>query len=74
MNFCLEEYIDYLKRFTQGQDCLSYKDYEINYIEMNENIKEISIEDNETIEISGNNIDGIIITKRKNTIEKNRFR
>lgn len=65
MRFCLEEYIEYLKKFKLGQDCLSYKEYEISYLKMDDNVKEINVNDDEIITISGNNVDGIIITKKK---------
>lgn len=65
MNLCLEEYIEYLKQFKYGQDCLKFEDYEIAYIEMIGETKEIIIDDNETLTISGDNINGLIITKRR---------
>ena len=37
---------------------------------MNEDIKEISIEDNEVLTISGNNVDGVIITKISNLSQR----
>lgn len=64
-NFCLEEYIKYLKRFKYGSNTLVFKDYEISYVKMNEETKIIQIEDNDIVTISGNNVDGIIITKRR---------
>ncbi len=64
-NFCLEEYIDYLKNFRLHNKTLNYENYEICYINMDEDIKEIEVNENESISISGNNVDGIIITKRK---------
>lgn len=63
MGFCLEEYINYLKDFTLGQSSLLYNRYEISYVKMDEDIKEIYCEDDEIVTISGNNVDGIIITK-----------
>lgn len=65
MGFCLEEYIEYLRNFKFGKDCLMFKNYEVSYIKMDENIKEIIIEDDELATISGDNINGIIITKFK---------
>lgn len=65
MKLCLEEYIEYLKNFKLGKDCFKFDNYEISYIEMNEETKVISIDDNEALTISGNNIDGIIVTKRR---------
>lgn len=62
---CLEEYIKYLEKFEFGKSVLAYKNYEISYMKMDEDIKEVKVEDNEIITISGNNVDGIIITKRR---------
>ncbi|MCI8618378.1 MAG: M15 family metallopeptidase [Clostridia bacterium] len=64
-NQCLEEYIKYLEKFEYGKSVLSYKDYEISYMKIEEDFNEIFIKENEIIDISGNNIDGIIITKRR---------
>lgn len=55
-NFCLEEYIEYLKHHK-----IKYKNYEIYYVPFEENMK-ITINDDDII--SGNNIDGFIITKK----------
>ncbi|MDO4283205.1 MAG: D-alanyl-D-alanine carboxypeptidase family protein [Clostridia bacterium] len=63
-HMCLEEYIQYLKDFEFGKKALTFEGYEISYIKMNEDMKQIQIEDNEMITISGNNDDGIIITKK----------
>lgn len=63
MGLCLEEYINYIKDFTLGQSSLLYNRYEISYVKMDEDIKEIYCEDDEIVTISGNNVDGIIITK-----------
>ncbi len=65
MNYCLEEYIDYIKVFKLGRACLAFENYEISYLEMDEDLKEINIRDDELVTISGNNINGIIITKRR---------
>ena len=53
-----------------GQNTLLFKEYEINFVEMNEDMKEISIEDNELLTISGNNVDGVIITKISNLSQR----
>lgn len=60
-NFCLEEYIDYLKQFNIGNP-LKFENYEIYYIAMEVEEKSFSILDNE--EITGNNVDGFIVTKK----------
>lgn len=64
-SLCLEEYIDYLKKFKYGKNLLIFEEYEISYIKMNEESKIIQIGDNDMVNISGNNVDGIIITKRR---------
>lgn len=56
-NICLEEYIDLLKK-----EKLIYKDYEISYIPYLD--KEIELELNSHDYISGNNIDGFILTRK----------
>ena len=56
-NFCLEEYIEYLK-----QKDIKYKNYEISYIPYKNKPIELELNDNDTV--SGNNIDGFIITRR----------
>lgn len=62
LGLCLEEYIVYLKSFNQNNP-LVFEDYSIYYIKYNNYLK-ISITKNTSI--SGNNIDGIIITEVKN--------
>lgn len=64
-NQCLEEYIKYLEKFEYGKSVLSYKNYEISYMKIDKDEKEILIKDNEIVDISGNNVDGIIITKMR---------
>lgn len=59
-HFCLEEYIEYLKQFQKEINPLLFKNYEISYLPYEEDI-EISLED---AEVSGNNIDGFIITRK----------
>lgn len=65
MNFCLEEYIDYLNNFKFGQNSLEVENYEIFCVEMDEDVKEINFEDDEIFTISGNNVNGFIITITK---------
>ena len=61
LNMCLEEYIVYLKQFKYPSHPLKYKNYEIYYLELEED--NITIEIDNNTNISGNNIDGFIITK-----------
>ncbi len=58
-NLCLEEYINYLRQYEK--DSLKYKNYEISYIPYNNEDIELTIENNTVI--SGNNVDGFIITR-----------
>lgn len=58
-NLCLEEYIEYLKQYENKP--LKYKNYEIYYI-LYKN-KDIKITLSEKDKVSGNNIDGFIITR-----------
>ncbi len=67
MNFCLEEYVDYLKQFTYPNKSLKYDGYEIFYIPYNKEI--CCIELNRDFDISGNNIDGFILTIEKKNNE-----
>jgi len=62
---CLEEYIEALKQYEYGKNSLVYQDYEIAYFEMDENLKEIRIQDTDMVTVSGNNENGVIITKKK---------
>lgn len=57
-NLCLEEYIDYLR----NKDII-YDEYEITYIPYSNKEIELELSDYDTI--SGNNIDGFIVTRRK---------
>ncbi len=58
-NFCLEEYISFLKQFTYPHNPLNYKENKIYYLPFQ---KETFIELNKDYTISGNNIDGFILT------------
>lgn len=62
---CLEEYLEDLKQYKYGKSSYIFQDYEISYLEMDENLKEITMADDERVTISGNNENGVIITKRK---------
>ncbi len=61
-NLCLEEYIDYLKQFDSSMNSLKFENYEIYYVAMEKEEKNLNILDNE--EVSGNNVDGFIVTKK----------
>lgn len=61
-NLCLEEYINYVKEYLYHNNPFSYKEYEISYLPMTKDKVELLLEENE--EISGNNVDGFIITKK----------
>ena len=83
MNFCLEEYIDYLKSYTYDGICLGYtaetgtydikaeEFYEaesgvmIYYVEALEDATEVLIPKDCVYTVSGNNVDGFIITCTK---------
>ena len=63
-DYCLEEYIDYLKQFPQdGEhlmiDCVSGQ-YEVWYTEG----CEVYLPDSKLYTVSGNNVDGVIVTCR----------
>ncbi|MGG0412060.1 VanY-A/VanY-F/VanY-M family D-Ala-D-Ala carboxypeptidase [Peribacillus simplex] len=63
MNLALEEYLDYLKEEKSISVSVDGKKYTISYypISQNETI-EVEVPANEQYEISGNNIDGVIVT------------
>ncbi|MED1664911.1 VanY-A/VanY-F/VanY-M family D-Ala-D-Ala carboxypeptidase [Brevibacillus laterosporus] len=63
MNLALEEYSDYLKEEKSISVSVDGKKYTISYypISQNETIK-VEVPANEQYEISGNNIDGVIVT------------
>jgi len=58
-NLCLEEYINYLKQYKYNP--LKFENYEITYIPYGDKTMEIILNENDTV--SGNNVDGFIITK-----------
>ena len=60
-NFTLEEYLDYLKNIGSLLTVVNDKRYEITYHQISENTI-ITLPANQTYEISGNNIDGVIVT------------
>ena len=67
-DFCLEEYINFLKQFLYGEkDPYIWRaknhDIEISYIAANGNHTQFQIAEDISYSISGNNVDGYIITR-----------
>lgn len=71
-HFTLEEYIEYLKQFIFGKNNMNYQtsqfEFKISYLEANKSITSFTLPDTLDFHISGNNIDGFIITswRKKN--------
>lgn len=68
-NFCLEEYIDYIKSYKINNPykfVANNNTIYIYYVKANEKETMVPVEDNCTYKISGNNVDGFIITTFKN--------
>lgn len=61
-NFVLEEYLEYLKKEKNISATVNGQKYEISYFPVSENTK-IPVPANLYYEISGNNIDGVIVTE-----------
>lgn len=61
MNFVLEEYLDYLKDKKKITADFDGEKYTVSYYPYSENMT-INIPENHEYEISGNNIDGVIVT------------
>lgn len=61
-DFCLEEYIEYLKKFTYPNNPLKYEQYEIFYIPYKDDLK-INLDTD--FLVSGNNVDGYILTIKR---------
>lgn len=66
LNLTLEEYLDYLKEQSSYRTTVEGKEYEIKYVPVTSKDMEIEIPAGSEYEISGNNIDGIIVTVRLN--------
>lgn len=66
LNLTLEEYLDYLKEKSSYRTTVDGKEYEIKYVPVTSKEMEIEIPAGSEYEISGNNIDGIIVTVRLN--------
>lgn len=62
LNLTLEEYLDYLKDQSSYRTTVEGKEYEIKYVPVTSKDMEIEIPAGSEYEISGNNIDGIIVT------------
>ncbi len=63
MNLALEEYLDYLKDEKSISVSVERKKYTISYYPISQNgTIEVEVPENEQYEISGNNIDGVIVT------------
>jgi zinc D-Ala-D-Ala carboxypeptidase len=68
--FCLEEYIDYLKNYSFEATHLDFTDfdnrkYEIYYVKATKDETKIPVPKNSEYTISGNNVDGFIVTVKK---------
>lgn len=66
-NLCLEEYIENVKSYTYGANTLKVTvgtdQYEIYYVPANvNNVTDVPVPTNKTYTISGNNVDGFIVT------------
>lgn len=68
--FCLEEYIEYIKEYEFNDKHLLVNDGEINYeiyfVKAASDKVRVPVPKNSKYEISGNNIDGFIVTVKKN--------
>jgi D-alanyl-D-alanine carboxypeptidase len=60
-SFCLEEYIDFLRNYSYDNP-LEYDNYKIYYVKSTGENTEVKVPKNSTYYISGNNVDGFIIT------------
>lgn len=64
-HLCLEEYIEYIKQYSIYQPlnyCFENRLFSIFYVPLSHNTATITFTDNAVYQISGNNIDGFIIT------------
>lgn len=68
-NLTLEEYLEVLKKYTFGGKSLSFpcysKQYEIYYIKAKSDINDVYVPRTNSYTVSGNNIDGFIVTVEK---------
>ncbi|MBB2482083.1 M15 family metallopeptidase [Bacillus sp. APMAM] len=63
-NFTLEEYLAYIKKHKEISTSVDGKQYTISYYPVSKNIS-IQIPKNHGVDISGNNVDGVIVTITK---------
>lgn len=59
-DICLEEYIDFLKDYIYPNNPLVYKEYKIFFIPYKDENFILELKENYTV--SGNNVDGFILT------------
>ncbi|MDL2225873.1 M15 family metallopeptidase [Eubacteriales bacterium OttesenSCG-928-M02] len=68
-NYCLEEYIDYLRDFGYGQKHLNItvgqKHYEIYYVVATTDTVQVPVPTTGSYTLSGNNVDGFVVTVEK---------
>ncbi|MGE7762907.1 VanY-A/VanY-F/VanY-M family D-Ala-D-Ala carboxypeptidase [Peribacillus sp. NPDC097895] len=60
-NFALEEYLDYLKEEKHISESINGEKYSITYYSISQS-RTFNVPDNSYFEISGNNMDGVIVT------------
>ncbi|MGX5477601.1 M15 family metallopeptidase [Bacillus thuringiensis] len=60
-NFTLEEYLEFLKKEKEVSTEVEGKKYTVSYYKVSENTK-VNVPANKQYEISGNNMDGVIVT------------
>lgn len=69
LGMCLEEYISYIKQYPFNNACYEYKtdqrEAEIYYLAAGNGVDCVEIEDHIRYSISGNNVDGYIVTEWK---------
>ncbi|MCM3531497.1 VanY-A/VanY-F/VanY-M family D-Ala-D-Ala carboxypeptidase [Cytobacillus oceanisediminis] len=63
-NFALEEYLDYLKKVTHISMSMNGEKYNIAYYPISQS-KTINVPAHSHVEISGNNMDGVIVTVKE---------
>ncbi len=61
-DFCLEEYIDFLKKFVYPDHPLQFEEYQIFYLPYHGEDICLKLEENDTV--SGNNVDGFLLTMK----------
>jgi D-alanyl-D-alanine carboxypeptidase len=61
-NMCLEEYIDYLKQFEYNGKKLETDAFEIYFVKADNGKTQIPVPNNKEYTVSGNNVDGFIVT------------